>query len=111
MSYYQLENYIDAYSYFKEAAEIDISNPEYRYYMAKCSINNNDKENAIANFSVLRRLAPNNVEYAQEYADYMYLNGNKKAAINILKSLLKTTKSIEEKEKIKKNIENFKKGC
>ena len=111
MSYYMLENYVDAYSYFKEAAEIDIANVEYRYYMAKCSINNNDVENAVANFSVLRRLAPNNIEYAQEYADYLNLNGKKKAAINVLKSLMKSVSSNEEKDKIKKIIENFKKGC
>ncbi len=111
MSYYQLENYLDAYSYFKEAAELDISNPEYRYYMAKCSINNNDSENALSNFSILRRLAPANIEYAQEYADYLKLNGNQKAAVSVMKSVLKNTKEKEEKERIKKIIENFKKKC
>jgi len=85
-AYYQLENYSEAYFYFKEAADIEISNPEYRYYMAKCCINNNDKENAFFNFSVLKRLAPANIEYAEENADYLKLNGNAKAAINVLKS-------------------------
>ena len=111
MTYYQLEDYVDAYSYFKEAAEINIANPEYRYYMAKCSINNNDTENAISNFSLLRRLAPSNIEYAQEYADYLALNNNVKNAVTVMKSVLKTVTIKEDKEKIKKIIENLKKRC
>lgn len=111
MAYYKSENYIDAYSYFKEASQMDISNPEYRYYMAKCCINNNDKEEAIANFSVLRRLAPSDVDYAEEYAQYLSMNGNKKAALSVLKSTLKLVVTKEEKEQIKKNIENLKKRC
>ena len=111
MTYYQLEDYVDAYSYFKEAAEINIANPEYRYYMAKCSINNNDTENAISNFSLLRRLAPSNIEYAQEYADYLALNNNAKNAVTVMKSVLKTVTIKEDKEKIKKIIENLKKRC
>ena len=108
MSYYQLENYVEAYSYFKEAAELNISNPENRYYMAKCSINKNDKEEALANFSILKRLSPTNVEYVQEYADYLAINGNKKAAISLLKSTLKLLTEKTEKEKIKNIINNLK---
>lgn len=110
-AYYKSENYVDAYSYFKEAAQMDIANPEYRYYMAKCCINNNDKENAIANFSILRRLAPCDVDYAEEYAQYLSLNGNKKAALAVLKATQKIVVSNDEKEQIKKNIENLKKKC
>ena len=108
MSYYQLEDYSEAYSYFKEAAELDISNPEYRYYMAKCSINKNNSEEAFANFSILKRLAPTNVEYVQEYADYLVLNGNKKAALSLLKSTLKLVSEKSEKEKLKKIISTLK---
>jgi len=108
-AYYKLENYIDAYAYFKEAAEIDISNPEYRYYMAMCSVNSNDVENAISNFSVLKRLAPASVIYAKEYAEFLNSNGNKKMAISILKSTEKLLVAKEEKEKIKKLIETLKK--
>lgn len=111
MAYYKSENYVDAYSYFKEASQMDISNPEYRYYMAKCCINNNDKDEAIANFSVLRRLAPADVDYAEEYAQYLSMNGNKKAALAVLKSTLKLVVTKEEKEQIKKNIEILKKRC
>ncbi len=108
MSNYQLENYTEAYSYFKEAAEINISNPEYRYYLAKCAIEMGDTENAISNFSILRRLAPSNVEYAIEYADYLSLSGNRKSAITVLKAVLKLVTSKEDKEKIKKIIEEIK---
>ncbi len=108
MSNYQLENYVEAYSYFKEAAELNISNPEYRYYLAKCAIEMGDTENAISNFSILRRLAPSNVEYAIEYADYLSLSGNRKSAISVLKAVLKLVTSKEDKEKIKKLIEEIK---
>lgn len=109
--YYLLENYKDAYSYFKEASEFDISNATYRYYMAKCSIYNNDSENAIANFSVMKRLAPANIAYIEEYADYIATCGNKKNAVAILESLIKNVANSEEKERLKKNIKKIKKGC
>lgn len=108
--YYCLENYNDAYSYFKEASDINILNPEYRYYMFKCSINKKDTENVISNFLVLKRLEPKNIEHAKEYASYMYLNGNKKIAVNTLKNLARTISSSEIKEDIKKIIKDYKKS-
>ena len=106
-SYFMLENYEDAYSYYKEAAELNMANAEYRYYMAKCSIFMNDKENALANFSVMKRLSPMNVDYIEEYAEYLAMNGNKKAALDTLKSTLKFMSNKEEKEKIKKIMKNL----
>ena len=110
-TYFMLEDYQDAYSYYKEAADLNMSNAEYRYYMAKCSIFLNDKENALSNFSVMKRLSPMNIDYAEEYAEYLSMTGNKKAALDVLKSTLKLVSNQDEKEKIKKIIENFKKRC
>lgn len=109
--YYILEYYADAYSYYKEASDLNMSNAEYRYYMAKCSIFLNDKDNVLSNFSVMKRLSPMNLTYIEEYAEYLAFNGNKKAALDVLKSTLKLLSNKDEKEKIKKIIENFKKRC
>ena len=108
--YYMLENYKDAYVYYKEACEFDISNADYRYYMAKCSINNNDEENALSNFSIMKRLAPANIKYITEYADYVASKGKINRAVSILNSLVKELNNTEEKEKVKKYIKNLKKG-
>lgn len=110
-TYFIMENYSDAYFYYKEAADLNLSNAEYRYYMAKCSILLDKKEDAISNFSVMKRLSPTNIDYAEEYAEYLAMNGNKKAALNVLKSTAKLVSNKEKKEKIKKIIENFKKRC
>ncbi len=109
--YYILENYNDSYSYFKEASNFDITNAQYRYYMAKCSIYNNDTENAIANFSVMKRLSPANIEYIEEYADYLLMIGEKKKAVAIMESTLKLLNNKDKKEDLKKNIKNLKKRC
>ena len=108
--YYILENYKDAYVYYKEACEFDISNADYRYYMAKCSINNNDEENALSNFSLMKRLAPANIKNITEYADYVASKGKISRAVSILNSLVKELNNTEEKEKVKKYIKNLKKG-
>lgn len=109
--FYMLEDYADAYTYYKEAADLNMSNAEYRYYMAKCSIFLNDKDNVLSNFSVMKRLSPMNLTYIEEYAEYLAINGNKKAALDTLKSTLKLLSNKEEKEKTKKIIENLKKRC
>ena len=109
LCYFILEKYENAYFYFKEAAEIDITNPEYRFYMAKCCIETGDRENAISNFSIMKRLAPSNLEYIKEYADYMKLIGNERKALSILKSTAKSVLTKEEKEKIKEIMTQRKK--
>ena len=109
LCYFILEKYENAYFYFKEAAEIDITNPEYRFYMAKCCIKTDDRENAISNFSIMKRLAPSNLEYIKEYADYMKSIGNERKALSILKSTAKSVSSKEEKEKIKEIMTQIKK--
>ena len=107
--YYSIENYKDAYLYFKEASEFDIANADYRYYMAKCSIKNNDVENAIASFSLMKRLAPSNIEYIKEYAGFIAENGKKNRAVSILNSLIKEVNNVEDREEIKKYIKKIKK--
>ncbi len=109
--YYKLKDYDKAYLYYKEAADIDITNADYRYYMAKISVEKNNKENALSNFSIMKRLAPYNIEYIEEYARFYANMGNKKAAENILKSVQKNLQNVEDKEKLKKITNEIKKGC
>ena len=109
-SYYMLENYADAYEYYKEAAEFDISNAEIRYYMAKCAIKKGDKETALSNFSLMKRLSPNKTFYIEEYANYVNETGNKKSALQLLNQLEKSVSIKEEKARIKKLINKMKKS-
>ena len=108
--YYMLENYKDSYEYYKEASEFDISNVEIRYYMAKCAVQNSDKQSALTNFSLMKRLAPNNIFYIEEYAEYLKEIGNKKSAVKLLNQLEKTVNTREEKAQIKKIINDMKKN-
>lgn len=107
--YYLLEEYKDAYLYFKEASNFDITNAQYRYYMAKCCIFNNDTENAVSNFSIMKRLAPANIEYIEEYADYLAVIGQKKKAANLLESILNLLQDKNKEESLKKYIKKLKK--
>ncbi len=77
-SYYALGEYNDAYNYYKEASQLEIGNAKYRYYMAKCAIAMNDKESALTNFSIMKRLAPENEEFIKEYKNYLKEIKNKK---------------------------------
>lgn len=76
--YYNLGKYSESYMYYKEAAQIEIGNAKYRYYMAKCAIAMNDKEAALTNFSIMKRLAPENEEFSKEYKNYLKEIKNKK---------------------------------
>ena len=94
--YYKLNKYNEAYYYYKEATNLDISNAKYRYYMAKCSIYINDKDNAISNFSIMKRLMPDNIEYIKDYSNYLYSIGEKRKAKQILSALIK---NVDKKDK------------
>ncbi len=84
--YYDSQDYKSAYLYYKEAADIDVINPEYKYFMAKCSEYNDDSENALVNYSFVKRLAPYNENYLSEYIKYLCKLGKKKQALKIIKS-------------------------
>ncbi len=77
-SYYALGEYNDAYNYYKEASQLEIGNAKYRYCMAKCAIAMNDKESALTNFSIMKRLSPENEEFIKEYKNYLKEIKNKK---------------------------------
>ncbi len=101
--YYQLENYECAYLYYKEAAEFDITNAKYRFYMAKCSVKTNNQDGALANFSVMKRLEPYNIDYIKEYALYLKEINGEKSAETMIKNLIKHT-SKEQKQDLKNFI-------
>lgn len=107
--YFNLGEYEEAYSYYKEASLIEVSEAEYYYYMAKCSIKLDNKENALANFSIMHRLAPFNVNYMCDYACYLSQNSKKKLAIDVLKKCLKALKEAQDRQKIEECIKNIKK--
>ncbi len=86
---------------------MDISTPEYRYYMAKCCENMGDNENAIVCYSVLKRIAPLSINYIEEYAAFLFKIKRKKAAYDMIKSVLGIVSSTE-KERLKKVLKNYK---
>ena len=109
--FYNLKNYSDSFLYYKEAAALNITNADYRYFMALCSMKLNDNENTLANFSIMKRLAPSNINYIEAYALYYAHIGNKKAALDILKTLNKNISSQEDKAYLKHLVEKIKKYC
>lgn len=109
-SYYKLNDFEQAYSYYKEASTINVSEAEYYYYMAKCSIELNNKENALSNYSIMHRLAPYNVGYMSDYANYLTEIGKKKLALNLLKKGLKSLKEVQDRQKIEECIKKIKKS-
>ncbi len=106
-SYYSAAQYEAAYEYYKEAAEINLTRADYRFYMAKCCIKNNEKEKALTNFSIMKRLAPGNLEFIKEYALYLKSINNKRNAINVVKDLIKHSNK-EQRKKLQKLIEIIK---
>lgn len=97
--YFLQQKYKEAYSYFKEAATIDIMKGDYRYYMAKCSQFIKDVNGAIINFAQAKRLNPANVFITNEYSDFLRSVGKSKQALEVLKSTLAyNIDSMERKE-------------
>ncbi|MCD7779654.1 MAG: hypothetical protein LUH05_03155 [Candidatus Gastranaerophilales bacterium] len=104
---YLAGSYKDAYFYYKEASNFDITNASYRYYMAKCSEFLGDTENAASNFSVMKRLAPKNIEFISEYTNFLYNNKKKKTAISIIKIMIKNAQP-SEKAQLELLLESYK---
>lgn len=97
--YFHQQKYKEAYSYFKEAASLDILKGDYRYYMAKCSQFIKDTNGAIINFAQAKRLNPVNVFITNEYSDFLLSVGKDKQALEVLKSTLAyNLDSLERKE-------------
>lgn len=109
-SYYKLNDFEQAYSYYKEASLINVSEAEYYYYMAKCSIELGNKENVLSNFSIMHRLAPYNVLYMCDYADYLAVIEKKKLALSILQKGLKVLKEVQDRQKVEECIKKIKKS-
>lgn len=86
--YFLQQKYKEAYSYFKEAASLDMFKGDYRYYMAKCSQFIKDVNGAVLNFSQAKRLNPANVFITNEYSDFLCSIDRYKQALDVLKSTL-----------------------
>ncbi len=96
--YYKLGLYEDAYYYFKEASEINLANANNYYMMAKCAESTGNNETALSHFSVMKRLAPQNIEYIKDYALFLNSYKGKKAAAVVIKSAMKTIDKTEKEE-------------
>lgn len=105
--YYNNKEYDCAYMFLKEAADIDVVNGEIRYLMAKCCEQNDDEENTLVNYSLAKRLSPQNILYVKDYATYLYNIKNKKGAKNLLKSSIKQFFG-EEKIELEQLMQNLK---
>ena len=99
-SYYLLNEYENAFFYYKEASDLNILEGKYKYYMAKCCEKTGKVEMAISNYSMARRLSPTNIDYIVDYVKVLAKNNRKKQANSIIKSSIKLF-SQEEKNRLK----------
>ena len=102
-----MKRYKDAYLYYKEASEFNITNAEYRYYAAKCSDYTDNIENAASNYSMALRLNPSNLDCIKDYAAFLNRTGKKQNAVKLLSAALKELKGAKAEE-IKKLIDEYK---
>ena len=98
--YYDLKDYIRANDYYKKVSEIDITDGECHYYMAKCAEEKGNYDKAISHYSMARRLSPYNIQYLEDYVKILCLEKKKKQAISIIKNSIKIYDA-QEKTKLK----------
>ncbi|MDD3238081.1 MAG: tetratricopeptide repeat protein [Candidatus Gastranaerophilales bacterium] len=102
--YFAQQNYKDAYSYYKEASNLDMLNVSYKYQMAKCAQCDGNNQEALANYSVAKRLEPANVFIATQYADFLCSIHKVKKAYDMLKTTLDYNPSNHDRTELVKKI-------
>ncbi|MBR6163544.1 tetratricopeptide repeat protein [bacterium] len=83
--YYKTGDWESAYKFYKEAANLDITQAKYRYMMAKASVLREDKLNAASNFILAKRLEPANLSIILDYFNFLCNENKTKEAIMLLK--------------------------
>ncbi|MCR5260361.1 MAG: tetratricopeptide repeat protein [Candidatus Gastranaerophilales bacterium] len=104
--YYENRQYKDALRYYKLSAEYDVSSAYIRYRAAKCSLALGNPRDAIADFSVAKRLDPYDMDLSMDYCNSLCDVHEYKSALEVLKQSLQYCDSEEKRQLIlKKNAE------
>lgn len=99
-AYFENKQYKDALKYYKEAAQYDVSSAYLRYRAAKCSQKLGNTKEAIADYSVAKRLAPADFNLSIDYCDCLCEQEDYKSALAVLKKTLEFTDSPEKRNLI-----------
>ena len=91
--YYDIEEYENAFLYYKEASMLDDMNTDYLYKAACAADKNNDVTNSSNYFSYALRLDPFNNLFIYEYVDMLRRRGKVKQALTLLKIKISTVDS------------------
>lgn len=98
--YFINNQFKDACKYYKEAAQFDVTSSELRYKAAQCEQNLGEVQEAIADFSIARRLKPQNINLAIDYCNCLCDIEDYKTALEVLKQALTYCTDAETKNKI-----------
>lgn len=98
--YYINNQFKDACKYYKEAAQFDVTSSDLRYRAAKCEQNLGELHEAIADYSIARRLKPQDVNLAMDYCNCLCDTEDYKTALEVLKQALNYCPDNETKNKI-----------
>ena len=83
--YYKAGEFESAYKFYKEAANLDITQAKYRHMMAKIAVIREDKLNAASNFILAKRLEPANLTIILDYFNFLCNENKPDEALILLK--------------------------
>lgn len=86
--YFENREFKNACKYYKEAAQYDVTSAEIRYKAAKCEYLQGEIQEALSDYSVARRLNPQNVKISLDYCNCLIDVKDYKSALEILKQSL-----------------------
>ena len=86
--YFDNKQFKDACKYYKEAAQYDVTSAELRYRAAKCEHILGELHEAIADYSVAKRLKPQDINLAIDYCNCLCDIEDYKTALDVLKQAL-----------------------
>lgn len=98
--YFINNQFKDACKYYKEAAQFDVTSSELRYKAAQCEQKLGEVQEAIADFSIARRLKPQDINLAIDYCNCLCDIEDYKTALEVLKQALTYCTDAETKNKI-----------
>lgn len=103
--YYRNHQYKEAHKYYKEAAQYDVTSAYLKYQSAKCLHKMDELSEAIADYSMARRLNPSNISIAFDYCDCLCDKGDYKNALAVLKQAVNFADNDEKQRIIREKTE------
>ena len=98
--YFEDKKFKDACKFYKEAAQFDVTSEKLRYRAAKCEHILGELHEAISDYSIARRLKPQDIDLAIDYCDCLCDVEDYKTALDVLKKSLDYAPDSETKNKI-----------